>query len=346
MGVLYRIRDILGNIILPYDIPVWNSDTSIKKETLYQLFIENYKRSQIPFQNVEALSADIPIEFVDSLRIDFDEPIFYGGYSVLKQYAGLDTFMLPPKNLGIQHGYSFEILEWEKAKSKRRNLVWSKELVRMYQNVCDNPNVYAIGSPFFYAKSLLDDKEIEKEKKRLGKNLLAFPMHSSPCTDTNFDPEKFLEVLKEERKRFDSVRVCLYWKDVLKGRHKFYQNAGFECVCNGHIYDLNFLRRQKSLFTIADATISNGVGSHIGYSIFMQKPHRLIKDFYEYKGGDGEELTEVMRKTNFQFVESAFLESDDYVISQKQIEAVDKFWGLSDFKTPKTLRKLLLELFM
>lgn len=345
MNVIYSLREKIGRKILPYHVPKINLRAYIEKESLYLYQKENYRRSLIPFQEVELLSKEIPMEYINNIQMDFDEPVYYGGYYNLSQYAGLDTFTLPPKNLGIQHGYSFEILEWEKAKLNRRNLVWSKKMVQMYQSMCDNPHLYAIGAPFFYAKSLLDDVEIENEKKRLGRNLLAFPMHSSICTDTNYDPSTFLAVLKAERKYFDNVRVCLYWKDVLRGKHKIYQDSGFECVCNGHIFDMNFLRRQKSLFLIADATISNGVGSHIGYSLFMKKPHKLIKDYYEYEGGDGQELTEIMEKTNFQLVENAFNDNRDYSITTRQIEVVDKFWGISDFKSPQELKRLLLSLY-
>lgn len=345
MNILYNLRKEIALKILPYSVPRFNNRSYIEKDSLYNYQKEYYRRSLIPFQDIESLSKEIPMEYINTIQMDFDEPSYYGGYYILSQYAGLDMFILPPKNLGIQHGYSFEILEWEKAKMNRRNLVWSKKMVQMYQSICENPHIYAIGAPFFYAKSLLDDAEIEKEKKRLGKNLLAFPMHSSICTDTNYDPSTFLAVLKAERKNFDSVRVCLYWKDILRGKHKLYQDSGFECVCNGHIFDLNFLKRQKSLFMIADATISNGVGSHIGYSIFMNKPHKLIKDYYEYEGGDGRELTEIMEKPNFQLVENVFCESRDYSITASKIEVVDKFWGISDFKKPQELRKLLLSLY-
>lgn len=312
---------------------------------LYRYQAEMHRRSNLPFQDIEELSVPISQEDISGLIYDFREPVYYGAFSVLKQYASLESFMLPPLKLGLQHGYVFEMHTWEQSKLDLRNLVWSEKVVKMYQEHTSNKNIFAIGAPFFYAESLLSAEEIKEEKKKLGKNLLAFPMHSSVCCDTDFDPNKFLSILEEEKKHFESVRVCMYWKDILRGAHKVYLEHGFDCVCNGHINDINFLRRQKALFEIADATISNGIGSHVGYSVFMNKPHKLIDDTYEYRGGDGAQLTDMMTKSNFKKVENAFLESQEYVITKNQLDVVDEFWGISSFKSKEELRKLLLDLY-
>lgn len=307
------------------------------------------RRMFLPLQEIEALSQPIDEVWFSNIALDSQEALFYGAIQVLLEYCGLSSFTTPPQNLGVQHGYVFEICNWEKSKLDIRNLVWSKKLVDMYHEYTSNQDIYPIGAPFFYAKSLLDEGQLISEKLRLGKNLLAFPMHSQSHVDTNYDPEKFLNILKEERKRFDTVRVCMYWKDILRGSHKVFEDAGFECVCNGHLYDPYFLRRQKALFELADATISNGVGSHIGYSLFMKKPHWLIDDEYEYvnskKGGDAEDLTDVSKKGNFLRVKEAFLENSDYKITQLQENVIDEYWGISDQLSPIQLRNLLLRLY-
>lgn len=306
-------------------------------------------RSKLSFDEIYELSKPIPEKYVHTYAIDMYEALYYGALSILLDYAGLSSITMPPMNIGIQHGYVFEICNWEKTKMEMRNLVWSNKIVDMYHEHTSNPNIFAIGAPFFYAKSILNDEQLQSEKQRLGKNLLAFPMHSQSNVDTNYNPDKFLNILAEERTRFDTVRVCMYWKDVQRGAHKVFQDAGYECVCNGHIYDPNFLRRQKTLFELADATISNGVGSHIGYSLYMGKPHWLIDDNYEYvntrKSGDAKDLTDVAKKENFICVKKAFLNNHDYIITQKQKAVIDCFWGISDIKTKEEMKKLFLYLY-
>ena len=319
------------------------------KNLVFEYQKEINRRMLLPLQRIDDLSQPIEDKWFANNTIDSQEALFYGAMQTLLDYCGLTCFTMPPLNLGVQHGYVFEICNWEKSKLEKRNLVWSKKLVDMYHEHTSNQDIYAIGAPFFYAKSLLDESQLELEKKRLGRNLLAFPMHSQSHVDTNFDPNKFLNILKEERKRFETVRVCMYWKDILRGSHKLYLDAGFECVCNGHLYDPNFLRRQKTLFELADATISNGVGSHIGYSLYMGKPHWLIDDEYEYvnskKGGDADDLTSVVHSDNFLSVKRAFLNNDDYKITTVQKKVIDSFWGISDILTKKQLRSLLIELY-
>lgn len=319
----------------------------VRKDHIIQYQREVLRRSLLSFQSIDELSQSIPFEW--AITTDMQEPMYYGAFQELLFYAGLSSITMPPKMLGIQHGYVFELRTYEKSKFIFRNLVWSKKLVEMYHEYTTSPDIYAIGAPFFYARSFYDEEKLKSEKKRLGKNLLAFPMHSQIDVNTNYDPHKFLDVLSEEKKRFDTIRVCMYWKDIQRGAHKIFEDAGYEIVCNGHLLDPNFLRRQKSLFELADATISNGVGSHIGYSIFMRKPHWLIDDNYEYvnilKTGDALDLTSVTKTENFLSVKNAFLNNKDYKITPEQQNIVDEYWGVSDMKSPEDLKLLLVKLY-
>ncbi len=324
-------------------------DKYVETKNLYEFQREVYRRSLLPFNEINLLSQPIEDDQFKANVLDMHEPLYYGALFALLDYAGLSSFSFSPLNLCIQHGYVFEIKNYEKSKLEKRNLVWSHKIVNMYHEFTSNQDVYAIGAPFFYAKSLLDENQLKEEKKRLGKTLLVFPMHSQIDVDTNYDTKKLLNILAEERKRFDTVLICMYWKDVLRGSHKVYTDIGYECVCNGYLYDQNFLRRQKSLFSLADATLSNGIGSHIGYSLYMGKPHWLIDDEYEYvntrANGDAKDLSDVKDSNNFLEVKEAFVDNSDYQINDKQINVINKFWGISDMKSPEELKKLLLKLY-
>ena len=266
------IKQVTPPIIMSSYKKARHKNLLTNKELLYEYQKCIQLREELALTEIAKLSEDIPGCYLSSISTDFDEPNFYGSYKILRDYAGLNHLILPPRNITIQHGYVFEMLTWEKEKLEKVNFVWSKAVLDMFKQYTANENIYPIGAPFFYADSILSDEEIMAEKERLGKNLLAFPMHSSHNVDTNYDPHTFIDILKEERKHFDTVRVCLYWKDLLRGEAEIYLENGFECVCCGHIFDVNFLRRQKALFEICDATISNGVGSHVGYSVYKTSP--------------------------------------------------------------------------
>lgn len=324
-------------------------DRYVLRKNLYDFQREICRRSLLPFNEINLLSQPIADDHFKAIVLDMHEPLYYGALYALLDYAGLSSFFFSPLNLGIQHGYVFEIKNYEKSKLEKRNLVWSQKLVNMYHEFTSNQDIYAIGAPFFYAKSLLDEKQLKEEKKRLGKTLLVFPMHSQIDVDTNYDTKKLISILAEERKRFDTVLICMYWKDVLRGSYKVYADNGYECVCNGHLYDQNFLRRQKSLFSLADATLSNGIGSHIGYSLYMGKPHWLVDDEYEYvntrANGDAKDLSDVKESKNFLGVKEAFVNNTDYQITDKQINVINDFWGISDMKSPEEMKRILLKLY-
>ena len=113
-------------------------------------------------------------------------------------------------------------------------------------------------------------------ERKYGTVLLAFPAHSTHTITVQYDETELLEKIREQAPHFDTVFVCLYWKDFLLGRASSYEEAGFVCVSAGHIFDHNFVPRLRTLFELSDCTLSNRIGSYTGYSIFLGKPHLLI----------------------------------------------------------------------
>ena len=126
---------------------------------------------------------------------------------------------------------------------------------------------------------------------------------------------------------------------------KHFEEAGFECVCCGHLFDLLFLQRLRSLIEIADATISNGVGSHIGYCVYLNKPHFLVPNEFkliDVQGNEGEEEMLCKEKSkNYWDIYNAFSNNDDYYITDNQRQIVDRLWGISDMKKASDLQLLI-----
>ena len=317
-----------------------------EKEIAYNYFVDVMQRKKLNFADIKKLSNDYTFEQLNSITIEKDEVNYYGDFSVLNQYCDSIFPNLSPVKFTIQHGIIFFLDKWEYSNNRITNLVWSEKIASLYRNELSNMNAYAIGSPFFYAKSLLSQEKILEEKKRLGRNLLAFPMHSTHWVLSVYDPKRFIEVLKDQQKKFDTVRVCVYWKDIQEGFAEPYLKAGFECVTCGHIFDQYFLQRQKSLFEIADATISNRIGSQAGYSIFMNKPHWIIPDNFEKKENGNIELyndyvKSGIKEKEYDFITEAFMNNQNYQITETQKKIVDEYWGISSMKTKEELSELI-----
>jgi hypothetical protein len=332
---------------MKYGRPIFNIELT-QVEKLYISLQDINARKELTMSDLEGLTCE-PLYGGSILMSPGSviEPNYYGGFQVLQKYAGIPYWNFSPKKLSIQHGYICEMFDWEKKKLDNVNFVWSNEVKRMYAEHTDNPYITAIGAPFFYASSIMTKEEITAEKKRLGKNLLAFPTHSTYYADVAYNCAPFINLLKEQQKKFDTVRVCVYWRDYQRGLVKPYIDAGFECVCCGHLHDPFFLERQKALFEIADATISNALGSYIGYSIYLDKPHWLVPDKFALKdhfGDEGKREVEVWDSSpRYAELRKPFLNNPDFLIMQEQRNIVDKYWGTSCVKSPKEIRSLIEE---
>ena len=142
---------------------------------------------------------------------------------------------------------------------------------------------------------------------------------------------------------FDTVLISLYYADI--GKAKLYEQYGFKVVTSGHENDANFVPRQRTLIELADYTMSNSVGTQIGYCVYLNKPHYVYKQkVYQVKGFSSkmeeEQRTESVLQAEIQEIESVFSNDTDH-ITQEQRELVDKFWGVKYIKTPEELKGLL-----
>lgn len=334
---------------IKYGIPI-SFEPLDEKEAIYRYLLELNRRYNYSLTDVEHLTEEMPNGCQSGcLSLNDGSECGYGMLHTLQQYAGILYMNISPHGLSIQHGITYELLAFEKGHAQMTNLVWSTYIAEMLREYSHRDDIFAIGAPFFYAKSILSDEQIAAEKQRLGRNLLAFPMHSTYVSDKKYNPDHFIEVLRQEKKRFDSVRVCLYFRDYNRGFAQVYQDAGFECVSCGHLSDLAFLNRQKALLSVADATISNALGSHVGYSLYMGKPHWLVPDDFrliEIRTKEAEEEeTMVHTSKNYKEIFDAFIDNSDYKITKEQRQIVDKYWGISSVKSPKEMKELLMRVF-
>ena len=235
------------------------------------------------------------------------------------------------------------------------SIVCSPYRVNIIENTPNNNGAYAVGPYIHYAKHAYSEEKLKEEKERLGKNLLVFPAHSTPGLKSNYDIDNFCKEINSLGEDFDSIRICLFWKDVLNGTDKYYKKEGYEIVTAGHYYDPLFLSRQKSIIETATMTMSNHMGSYVGFCIHMDKPHYitpLSKSTFSQTKEDGNDLAErqedmskkvtKLMQTDYEYLEllNAFSINQD-TITTEQKKLIDKYWGSNIVKTPREIRELL-----
>lgn len=304
---------------------------------LYKFEIE--RRSKLPFTDIESLSKQINMfaPFTNELQPVND---WYGHAKILKNFLGLPA-SYQFKSI-IEHGLylSDQIANIELQSNLPTFLTYSRyrvEVLKKYKK-----NAFAIGPFIHYAPHCLNEEELKTEKKRLGKTLLFFPSHSLIGPATDYNMEWSVKKIKSISRDFKTIRVCLYWKDVLLGTHKYYQKEGFECITAGHILDPLFLPRVKSIIHNADLTVSNDASSPLSYCIFMNKPHII---FYQ--------RPKINKDTNLNKIMTDYWKSEPYnmilkefskikfSISLKQRKLMNYYCGTDQVKSKKELMKII-----
>lgn len=279
-------------------------------------------RKNLSLFDYENLAKPIPFCPIE----DTKDSNFYGHIHALKEYSGLS-------NIGwsIEHGlyYGNYIPLASQCKTIRRIITFSEHRADVL-SVLNKP-VATIGPYIHYATPVLDENEIVKLKKHLGKTLLFFPFHSTFEDDNVYKYEikdTIDELLKIKRNNsIDTVIINMYYYDILHTDiARMYEDVGFKVSCAGHIYDLNFLNRLKTLILISDVTYSNSVGTHVGYCIYLSKPHTII-----CSNSCNTELPD------WDEINNTFISGNE----KMKYEIASKYWGFDQIKTKSELFELL-----
>ena len=316
---------------------------------MYEKF-QNNKTRNLEFTDIYKL-----VEPIKKLEKDEWLPDIYLIEKALKDYAGL------PEDYNIkaviEHAAQLNncINGGFDVHASYPSIVSSPFRVSVIENAPKNNGAYAIGPYIAYAQSALSDHKLKLERKRLGKNLLVFPAHSIRGLKAVYNIKSFCEEIKVISNEYDSVRICLFWKDVLLGTAEIYQKYGFEVVTAGHYYDPMFMPRLKSIIETSTMTMSNKLGTYIGYCIYLNKPHLLLKTKIDIEKIDSDGIIaeieeglvqEVRKKDINKDVDQIYdlLSENKEVITPEQYTFLDKYWGFTEIKSPKQLRKLLMAL--
>lgn len=337
--MIRRLKEILNNNtvrLFSFLDPV-----GVTKIT-HKFFQNSYlnKKKHLKITNVEALSKPIPLfVFIMGTPELHKSNDWYGHATILKKFAGYDNnYQI---KAAVEHGADLS-QPW------KTDINCLFQVLIAYGKNCHNhlyginKKVYTIGPFIHYAQPYLTPDQLSSEKKRLKKNLLVFPSHSTTVTDTSYDVKALYNKLISMKRHFDSIRICLYWKDINNGVHQIYRKFGFECVTAGHIFDPLFLPRLKSIIETSTITMSNFIGTHIGYCIYMKKPHFIFAQHVSHSGKDTHDIqliTNIEQSKIYQNIGKAFKIYSE-TISQKQYKLVDYYWGLSEIRTKKELKDI------
>lgn len=308
----------------------------------YHFFNSGF-RSQKEFNFLGDLSPRLYVPFHPN-----PESNLYGHIEVLKNYINDSGKLF---NVHIQHGVILGNLVQDIMKDSFASTIVTysdkrKEIIEK----ATGKRAVAIGPYIKYAQNRLSKEKFDAMKKELGKTLLVFPAHSSvDRTQVNFDQLSLIKKINSVKKNhgINTVFVNLFYADCTKEAIEFYENEGFKVCSAGFWLSGNFVSNLRTIIELSDFTMSNRMGTHIGYCISLGRPHFVFKqdhseDFIGMKGiEDLQQVTEneYLTDLDVERVESAFLE-EKFEITEEQLAIVREYWG-NNFYTPDELNSLL-----
>lgn len=271
---------------------------------------------------------------------------FYGHASCIKRFVGMDVNA--SLHAVVVHGPMMPSLHWHvDLDAPLPVLLTSSHGACQGLRERTGKLVFSIGPVLAYASPHLSEVALAGEKGTLGRNLLVFPSHSTHHVAAMYDAKAMCAQIEQVAKDYDSVTVCLYWKDIQTGVDEVFRSAGFHCRTAGHIYDHYFLDRLKTLLTLSDAVMCYSWTSAIGYAVSMNKPVMALHAPAERFVAD-EEI--IKRDTLNCAVDVATVEyrkrifelfADMRETTEKQREAIDYMWGLSQVRSKDALLEIV-----
>lgn len=299
-------------------------------------YSENYRRQNISIFDYESLAQPIPYYPEEKMR----DSNYYGYARAIRDYSGVQRI-----NAALEHGLYLgdRITTAEGYRTTRSVIAMSQNRVDSFRNNGIHKPIVAIGPYIHYAQPLLSDIDMKRIKKELGRVLLVMPVHSSKGVSVQYNHNVLLNYIDNIRQDYDTVLICLHFRDIINSPEcvSEYEDKGYKVVCAGNEYDYNFVRRLKSIILLSDYVISNSHGTNTGFCLYLEKPQTIVHDEgLMKKHSSYTEDVKRIRDAQVNEIEDAFAQYSP-VITDRQKEIVDKYWGLSLIKSPDELKQLL-----
>lgn len=296
-----------------------------KKEMQYERFvkaigkIDSIKDYDLFVNMIEKI---LPEKEMQINRRNEKESHLYGHYKALTQYAGLknhNVSLIPALN----HGICFSSHQWECSEDNLCYACQGKNRISQVHKINPWKPIFALGPYIHYAESYYPTDKCMEIKREMGKTLLVFPSHTYEGSKIKRE-ETFVEMIyKKYSSIFDSIMVCIYWHDVNDPFVKDFKKRGAKLVSAGFRGDENFIKRLKTIIKLADTIVVDGIGTNIGYCIYMNKPIymeegekpnfddiRLLDNYYRFK--------KAFHSKTLDFTQEQF---------KLQKELYNEFWG-------------------
>jgi hypothetical protein len=263
--------------------------------------------------------------------------LWYGNYFAIKNLSREISLFKDSMEHGINfsnHAGIFAAGNYLEANRFRNIYTYSEYRKSILQPYVNGANIITVGPYILGADFFLDSIKRKDIKDRYGKILLVFPNHSLKDMHSKYNRQSLIDEVIRIRHNFNSVFFCLHYLDIANNMYQDLKNLGFTIVTAGTREDIRFLRRLKDLIFLSDMTMSNAIGTHIGYSICMGKPHYLLYQPMEYVFSNTAsdklkdfQILEIAEKQTLSLEFAKIFGVFSWNITREQINLCKKYWG-------------------
>jgi hypothetical protein len=194
---------------------------------------------------------------------------FYGIDKILFRHARLPNIL--PFPLAVQHGWSRYPSTFESSANPPEIWVWSERIAHEFRKLYDPRRIRIVGAPFCYLYQQMRSELPPTECK----GSIVIPTHSSHFAKSHYSVSEYVEMLSDLPDRFRPITVMLYYLDMTHEVVDTYTGRGYNVVCNGSLWDSDFLVRFTRNVYGKQYCIFNELGSGVFYSAYLG-----LKPFY------------------------------------------------------------------
>lgn len=338
-----KIRKFVIYLLKNYSfcLGAYNTFYKIKNRDSYQTEIS--KRSNMGIFDFQLTMLDLPYYPVEKIR----DTNMFGHIRAIKKYSDIKNI----PNILLEHGlmYGSFVNDYYSYGTIRSILTFSNHRANNIRRKIGDKDIIPIGPYIHYATPFYSDNQFAELKRQLGKTLVVFWAHSETETKRVFDETDFLNIVKDVSKEFDTVLVNVFYHDLLNKHYPLdlEKKYGFKIVSAGNRYDPYFVNRLRSIIQLADYTMSNSIGTHIGYCIYLKKPHYVyFQDMSLEVASKNKDLAytikedRISKEHEFNEILNVFSKKSK-VITQEQYDIAAKYWGFNCVKSKTELSSLL-----
>jgi hypothetical protein len=148
-------------------------------------------------------------------------------------------------------------------------------------------NVFTVGAFFIHYRMKNKIKQSAQAK-----GTITFPSHSTLDIKSVFDWDKYAKELSELPEEYQPISACVYWTDVLEGRHEAFAKYGIDAYTSGNIGEENYAKNLYEKLKDCRYVTSNLLGSYANYALEMDIPFFVFgdKSVYAARGNKGDTI--------------------------------------------------------